>query len=688
MDKPTLGALEQALFDHNIDHSIDEVRDIINGVAASPEPNGAMGAPDVWHRLIGSSVQPELAGLLSSELALARKTDDGLTKSGTGPWPSANRLADLRKEMKAQSIDGFIIPLADEHQGEYVPKNAQRLTWLTGFTGSAGLAVVLASKAAIFVDGRYTLQAGEQVDSDHFEINHLVDTPADNWIADNLNAGEELGFDPWLHTADGVGRLRRVCEKAGGKLTPVSTNPVDAVWASQPPPSLTPAHLLDSSFTGSKSADKRQEISEILKSENVDAFVLTAPDSIAWLSNMRGGDVPYTPFSLAFGIIHADSSLDIYSDLRKFTDSVIETLGDDVTLHPRAEFLSALQHLGSKKLKVGIDLMSAAEIISQKIKESGGIIQRLTDPCQLPKARKNEVELNGMRQAHLRDGVALTRFLAWLDKNAPKGELSEMSAAEQLEKFRREGEHIQGLSFPTISGSGPNGAIVHYRVTQQSNRKLDQNSLYLVDSGAQYLDGTTDVTRTIAIGTPSAEMKDRFTRVLKGHIALARAVFPEGTSGSQLDILARSSLWQAGIDYDHGTGHGVGSFLGVHEGPHRISKMPSRVALEPGMVVSNEPGYYKSGEFGIRIENLVAVVEASAPDNAERPLYCFETLTLAPIDLTLIDNNLLNQGELDWIDGYHEKVRKALSPMLDEETKKWLIETTKYGNSDKPKFPN
>ena len=666
MDKSTNDALGPLIEEAGIELSLEAIQDIIKGVAAGPASDGAIGAPDSWLRLIGLSIPPKLEKALTSELAHNLAADDGLAAD---PISAGKRVESLRQKLSSQNIAGFIIPLADEHQGEYVPKNAQRLAWLTGFTGSAGLAVVLENKAAVFVDGRYTLQAGEQVDGQNFEINHLIDNPADQWIAAHLKSGDTIGYDPWLHTSDGVLRLRKAVEGAGGKLIPVSTNPVDAIWRNQPHPPLTPAVPLDMTFTGRTSEDKRQEIAQTLQKEGVFAGVLTAPDSIAWLANIRGGDVPYTPFCLGFAIIHADASLDIYSDLRKFPAELVDALGKGVRLFPRTKFLSALEDLGSNKAKVGIDFSTAGDIISQTLKNAGAILHRQTDPCQLPKARKNPIELKGVRQAHLRDGVALTRFLAWLDEEAPKGQLTEISAADQLEVFRREGENIQGLSFPTISGSGPNGAIVHYRVTPKSNRPLDQKSLFLVDSGAQYLDGTTDVTRTIAIGTPSAEMKDRFTRVLKGHIALASAVFPAGTSGSQLDILARAPLWQVGLDYDHGTGHGVGSYLGVHEGPHRISKMPNRVALEPGMVVSNEPGYYKTNEYGIRIENLVTVVNAST--STPSPL-CFETLTLAPIDLSLVETELLNSAEVSWLNSYHQDVRNALLPLLDLKTQKWL----------------
>ena len=673
MDKPTKDDLSQALIDNQIDLSVVAVCDIIRGVAAAPGPDSAIGATDNWHALIGDRVSADLANILSVELARVRKINDGITES----FSTSKRLTNLRQILATQKISGFVIPLADEHQGEYVPKFAQRLAWLTGFTGSAGLAIVLTDKAAIFVDGRYTLQARKQVDNNHFEINHSVDNPADAWISENLKSGDKLGFDPWLHTSDSLSKLRQACDKADAKLVALSSNPVDAVWDNQPPQPLTPVEPYDIRFAGQSSAEKRAMISDILKNEGVEASILTAPDSIAWLANIRGGDVPFTPFTLAFGIMHADGLFDVYTDPRKYSDRVLATLDDNIKVHAQADFLPALEELGSNKFKVGLDLTSAAEIILQTLKNSGATVRRLTDPCQLPKARKNEVELAGMRNAHLRDGVALTRFLAWLDENAENGKITEMSAASQLEMLRRQGDFFQGLSFPTISGSGPNGAIIHYRVTNESNRELDKNSLYLVDSGAQYLDGTTDVTRTVAIGTPNSEMIDRFTRVLKGHIALASATFPAGTSGSQLDILARAALWQAGLDYDHGTGHGVGSYLGVHEGPQRISKLPNSIALEPGMVISNEPGYYKPDEYGIRIENLIVVTKVPISDQSERPQLCFETLTLAPIDLALVDVSMLTELEIKWLNTYYEKVRSALEPLMDNKLKEWLAKSTK-----------
>jgi Xaa-Pro aminopeptidase len=612
---------------------------------------------------------------LNSELNKLINLDERLNNNATSNT-FIERLADLRREIKTHEISGFMVPLADEHQGEYVPKNAQRLAWLTGFTGSAGMAIIQSNKAVIFVDGRYTLQAQQQVNQDLFEISNLNNNSIDNWILESLAPGEILGFDPWLHTSDAIVRLKKTTEKMGVRLTATKNNPVDTVWLNRPEPPLTPVILMEHIVTGKTSSEKRTQIAKILKQKEVSSCVLTAPDSIAWLANIRGSDVPYTPFSLAFAIFHANGDLAIFNDPRKFSIKVREKLDPGISIIQKEEFLPTLSTIAKRNEKIGIDLSTSAEIIATTLRDSGAQLQRFSDPCQLPKAIKNSDELTGMRQAHLRDGIALTKFLAWLDENSASGNLTELTVADKLESFRREGNGMRGLSFPTRSGSGPHGAIVHYRVTQMSNRKLKKDTLYLVDSGAQYIDGTTDVTRTISIGSPSPEMKDRFTRVLRGHIALAMAVFPQGTCGSQLDALARTPLWEIGLDYAHGTGHGVGSYLSVHEGPQRISKWPSPVALEPGMVVSNEPGYYKTGAYGIRIENLVAVVKVPEDPSELKankpPFLCFETLTLAPIDLLMVEKGLLNQTELNWLNKYHRKVKTSLLPYLDKKTQDWL----------------
>ncbi|HEX3485238.1 MAG TPA: M24B family metallopeptidase, partial [Micropepsaceae bacterium] len=540
----------------------------------------------------------------------------------------APRLARLRTELAARGVDGFLIPRADEHQGEYVPKRAERLAWLTGFTGSAGLAVVLMEKAAVFVDGRYTLQVRNQTDTSLFETLDLMNDGPANWIEANLPKGARLGYDPWLHTQANVERLKQSVERAGGQLVALESNPLDAVWPDQPEPPRARAVPHPIELAGETSQSKRARLAEDLKKRGVDAAIITMPDSLCWLLNIRGADVPHTPFALAFGILNADATVDLFMDAKKTSPELLSHLGNEVHLHAPDAFGPALDALAGKSALA--DPVWAASYIFQRLEKAGAKIVRSADPCQLPKACKNAAELDGTRRAHIRDGQALTRFLAWFAREAPKGGLSEIDTVEKLESFRAATGMLKDVSFDSISGAGSNGAIVHYRVTKKTNRRIEPDQLFLIDSGAQFVDGTTDVTRTVAVGTPTAEMRDRFTRVLKGHIQLALARFPEGTTGAQLDAFARRPLWEAGLDYGHGTGHGVGSYLSVHEGPQSISSRGTVQALKPGMICSNEPGFYKTGEYGIRIENLVLVKEAEIP-NAERKMLEFETLTLAPI---------------------------------------------------------
>jgi Xaa-Pro aminopeptidase len=587
------------------------------------------------------------------------------------------RLEALRAELKRHGLAGFLVPRADEHQGEYVPPHAERLAWLTGFTGSAGLAVVLTDAAAIFVDGRYTLQVRQQTPAASFEYLHVTQSPPTDWLAGRLQAGDRLGYDPWLHTVEGVERLRAACRRAGAELVPCPSNPVDAVWPDRPEPPRAPVVPHDLAYAGRASADKRREIGGALTEARVDAAVLTAPDSVAWLLNVRGGDVRYTPLPLAFALVHRDATVDLFLDPRKLTPGLGEHLGPEVRVALPGDLGPALDRLGAARRRVQLDAASAAAWIFERLTAAGAEVVRAVDPCSLPKGCKNEVELAGARSAHRKDGAALCRFLAWIAREAPRGGLTETGVADRLDALRAEQPLFKEPSFPTISGAGPNGAIVHYRATAATDRPLGPGMLYLVDSGAQYLDGTTDVTRTVAIGAPTAEQKDRFTRVLRGHIVLALARFPKETSGSQLDVLARYPLWEAGLDFDHGTGHGVGSYLGVHEGPHRISKYPSTVGLRPGMIVSNEPGYYKTGEYGIRIESLVAVTPPARPDGGELDLFGFETLTLAPIDLALVEPAALAPEEIAWLDAYHARVREAITPLVDPDTAAWLAEATR-----------
>jgi Xaa-Pro aminopeptidase len=580
------------------------------------------------------------------------------------------RLERLRAHLRDASLAGFVVPRADAHQGEYVPPNAERLRWLTGFDGSAGMAIVLADRAALFVDGRYTLAARDQVDTGAYEIRHSINEPAADWLHDHLGKGDRLAYDPWLHTVDGRDRLERACGRAGAALVAVD-NPIDLLWRDRPGPPAAPfeAHPLD--YAGKTAADKRAEVAKSLAGEGADAAILTLPDSIAWLLNIRGTDVPRTPFPLCFAILYADATVDLFAPPGKVDAALAAHLGEAVTVRLPEDMEAALASMTDKTVR--LDPSSAAVWFSDRLGAAGASVQRGDDPCQLPKACKNPVELDGIRMAHLRDGAALTRFLAWLVQEAPKGGVTEMDAADRLEACRRDSEMLRDLSFDTISGAGPNGAIVHYRVNERTNRPLKSGELYLVDSGGQYPDGTTDVTRTVAIGEPTDAMRRHYTLVLKGHIALGSARFPVGTTGSQLDVLARLPLWRDGLDYDHGTGHGVGAYLSVHEGPQRISKVPNRVALCPGMVVSNEPGYYEAGAYGIRIENLVAVV---ATESDQGTVLGFETLTLAPFDRALIETGLLDPAEIAWVDDYHAKVRTKLEPILDPETKAWLGEAT------------
>jgi Xaa-Pro aminopeptidase len=609
-----------------------------------------------------------IAAMIKSENG--RSGDDD--RQNDSVW--AERLKALRQELTVQGLDGFLVPMADQYQNEYVPASAQRIAWLTGFTGSAGMVVVLRETAAAFTDGRYTLQIAEQVDGDLYERLHIGETPPPDWVASNLPNGGKLGFDSWLFAQDAVARYRKGAEAAGGELVAVAENPLDAVWGDQPdePMALVVPH--DMAFAGESSADKRARLAKGLAASKVAATVITAPDSIAWLLNIRGGDVPHSPLPLSLAILYGDGRVDLFLDAAKRGRGLTDHLGNEVSLQPAEAFAPALDALAGSRVQ--LDPGSTASWVFERLEAAGAEITRATDPCQLPKAIKNEVELNGARAAHGRDGVALVRFLHWLSVFGPQGELDELAVEAQLEEYRRDGEHFRDLSFPTITGSGPNGAIVHYRVTAESNRFLGQGELYLVDSGAQYLDGTTDVTRTIAIGPPSDEMRDRFTRVLKGHIAIATTRFPTGTTGAQLDVLARHALWQAGLDFDHGTGHGVGSYLNVHEGPHSISKRQQTQDLRPGMVVSNEPGYYKTGAYGIRIENLLAV-RAAEMEGAERSMLEFETLTLAPIDRNAIQPDLLTAPEKAWLNTYHQRVYDALSPNIDDPTREWLDEATR-----------
>ncbi len=642
----------------------------LDAMAAAPLPRDI----SMVSRLICAEPTPEIETALIAEIGdRAAKTEADIEN----PAASPERLAALRAAIDSENLSGFLIGMADEYQNEYVPQRARRIAWLTGFTGSAGLIAVLKEKAAIFTDGRYTLQVRDQVDTELFETHHITDAPVTHWLAENLSDGDRLGYDPWLFTDVNVQRYSKALETIGAVLVPVYDNPLDKVWAGQPPAPLAMIQPHNLDFTGESADDKRTRLAAALKDEGLAAAVITSPDSIAWLLNIRGGDVSRSPLPLSFAILHDNGHCDLYVDRRKVTPELERHLGNQVGIHQQGDFETALSELATESEKIQVDMSVAAAAVVQRLNQGAGQIVDAPDPCKLAKACKNEVELNGIRRAHRRDGVAETKFLHWLATKAQGGDHDEIEAVEKLAEFRSKGEHFRDFSFDTISGSGPNGAIVHYRVTAKTNRNLQPGELYLVDSGAQYLDGTTDITRTVAIGTPSDEMRDRFTRVLKGHIALARVVFPEGTTGGALDILARQELWRAGLDYDHGTGHGVGAYLGVHEGPHSISKVYNKEPLQPGMIISNEPGYYKTGEYGIRIENLVAVREAGEIAGGERKMFCLETLTFAPIDLNLVDAAILNGDEIDWLNNYHHEVWDKISPDLVGDVKDWLQSATR-----------
>ena len=619
--------------------------------------------------LIADPLPPAARAMLSALLAKERQrlTPESCDRGA--------RLAALRAEMRQRRLAGFIVPRSDEHQGEYVAARSERLAWLSGFTGSAGTAVVLRDRAALFVDGRYTTQAAAEVDTTLFTIRHAMRELLSDWLATELSPRARVGYDPWLHTPNQVKGFERACGKVGARAVPVDGNLIDRIWLDQPPPPIAPVVPHDDELAGRTSREKRDCVAETLRKEKHDAAFLAQPDSIAWLLNIRGGDIPYTPLPLAFAVLHADGRVDLFIDPRKLTAAARAHLGDGVAIAPPDALATALDRLAGKTVRIDPD--GAPNWVARRASAAGAVIAKAADPCLLPKATKTARELAGMRAAHERDGAALTGFLAWLPMAARAGGLSESAAAERLAAFRSANERYRGPSFPTISAAGANAAIVHYRVSPSSDRPLTPGTLYLVDSGAQYLDGTTDVTRTVAVGKPDAEMRQRFTLVLKGHIAIATARFPRGTTGSQLDTLARQAMWRAGLDYDHGTGHGVGYYLGVHEGPQRISKLPSRIALQPGMIVSNEPGYYKQGAYGIRIENLVAVCAVETPPGGDQDLLGFETLTLAPIDRDLIDRELLDRAELAWLDGYHARVREILTPLVDDETRRWLHGATR-----------
>jgi Xaa-Pro aminopeptidase len=585
------------------------------------------------------------------------------------------RLRALRQELKSRKIRGFLVPHSDEHQDEFLPPSAERLRWLTGFTGSAGAAIVLENAAVLFVDGRYTLQARAQTDSSLIEVLQTPEAKASKWLTAKLPKGGTVGYDPNLHTIKEIERLTKSLGKAGIRLEPQATNPIDLLWQDRPAPSAAPVLPHGSEFAGRNAAEKITEAQEILKREKADAVVLTLLDSIAWLFNIRGADINHSPLALAFALVPARGKPSLFIDSAKVGNNVRGHLRDVVELLAPEALDARLNALGQKGARVRLDPEMTAVRFKQVLEAAGAKIVAGEDPCILPKAIKNAAEIKGARAAHLRDGAALVSFLAWVDEHSPSGRVDEISAAMKLEEFRRETGELKDISFDSISAAGPHGAIVHYRPTTASNLKLKPRSLYLIDSGGQYADGTTDITRTIAIGAPTTTMRRHYTLVLRAHIAIASARFPKGTRGQDIDPFARRPLWEAGLDFDHGTGHGVGSYLSVHEPPQRISRHGT-VELQPGMILSNEPGLYRAGEYGIRVENLVLVTPPAPIKGGTREMLGFETLTLVPFDRRLIDPGLLTLDELAWLNAYHAEVRRKIEPLLKGADRSWLREAT------------
>ena len=590
--------------------------------------------------------------------------------------PYAARLAALRERLRHDRLDGFVVPLTDEHMSEYVGAYAQRLGWLTGFQGSAGTAAVLPAEAAIFTDGRYTIQVRQQVSGEDWQFVGVPQSSAAAWLGEHAANGARIGYDPWLHTRGWVEEARAALADRDATLVAVEANPIDAIWTDRPRPSDARLVVHPDAQAGATSSRKRAAIGDWLAERNADAVVLSALDSIAWALNVRGADVAHTPVALAYAIVSADGTTDLFVAPEKMGDAVRQHLGNAVRVHDRAAFAQALGTYAGKRVAADPDRAVAA--IFAALEAGGARVLAVRDPVVLAKALKNPSEIAGHEAASLRDGAALTRFLRWVETECGNGGQTELSAAARLLAFRQETGLLLDTSFDTISATGPHGALPHYHVTEQSNAPIESGQLFLIDSGGQYADGTTDVTRVVPIGAPTPEMRDRFTRVLKGHIAIATAVFPDGTMGGQIDAFARRPLWEAGLDFAHGTGHGIGSYLSVHEGPQRIAapNYPGGAALEPlhaGMMLSNEPGYYKAGEYGIRIENLVLVEPRDvAGGDPDRAMLGFRTLTFAPIERDLIDPALLTDDELCWLNAYHAEVTATLGAVLDGRDKAWL----------------
>ena len=601
-------------------------------------------------------------------------------KASSENYLYTERLSQLRQKIKAQNLNAFLVPKVDEHRGEYVPPNAERLRWLTGFSGSAGLSIVLQHHAAIFVDGRYTLQAQKQVNSEIIEICSINDLHS--WLKNHIQPGQRIGFDPWLHTHISLERFRKEMGEIEVEWIPCPKNPIDTLWENQPIPPQSNLKIHDLQFSGKPTHEKLQQIASALTKQGAEACILTLPPSIAWLFNIRSNDMPYLPAPLAFAIVQVNGKAELFLNPSHQSPQVVQHLGNDVSLYSKQELATRLHAISKDINNFLVDKATCPWFITNLLQGANKQVIFSQDPCILPQACKNSTEVSGAKKAHIRDGAALVNFLAWLSQIVPKKPITEFEAAQKLLEFRQKQKYFEEPSFPTISCAGPNGAMIHYFPTSDSSRIIQPDELYLVDSGGQYLDGTTDVTRVMTFATPNTEQRDRFTRVLKGHIALAQARFPEGTTGQQLDVLARYWLWQAGLDFEHGTGHGVGSYLGVHEGPQYIGKARSgsiQAPLQVGMLLSNEPGYYKSGAYGIRIESILVVKEL-VNETYEYPILGFETITMAPINRDLIDSELLSATDINWINRYHTQVRKTLMPLVDKDAAIWLQKETEEIN--------
>jgi Xaa-Pro aminopeptidase len=632
--------------------------DLLAGIEAAPPAHD----PDGWLDLIGAHLARPLRDALHSQRA-------SLRRSASQAPDRAERLAQLRGVLRERGVDGFVLMRTDEHGSEYLPGYAERVAWLTGFTGSAAQAAVLMDRATVLSDGRYTVQLDQEVDPALFECRHLVDQPLTRWLEEHLPQGARLGYDPWLARRAERDRLDAVVKAKGGALVGLEPNPVDAIWLDRPPKPIAPVRLQDERHAGESSAAKRERVAAKLIEKGADVLLLTAADSIAWLLNVRGGDIAFNPLTVSYALVGRDGTCRWFLDPRKLPKGLV--LPNALSVEPIAGFPAALDQL--RGATVLVDPGSTHVAFLERLSAAGAQLVEGDDPCALGKAEKNPVELQGAVDAQRRDGAAVARFLAWLDAQPLDGSVDEERAAARLAQERAKDPLFRGPSFNSISAHGPNGALPHYHATPASNRKLTGDTLYLIDSGGQYPDATTDITRTVSLGAPSAEMRSRFTLVLKGMIAISLAVFPEGTSGAQIDALARVALWRHGLDFDHGTGHGVGSYLCVHEGPARISKLGT-ATLKPGMILSNEPGYYEAGAYGIRIENLLAVETRPTPEGGNRKLLGFRTLTLCPIDRRLIEPTLLTAEERSWLDAYHARVEEELLPLVGGDAAAWLAE--------------